>query len=223
MQGLHVVESFDGQGLVIASFADQGLARLDLVLPGLDAFRSIPTKRDHLRHTGVAAKDPITQLVKFIQLYAALFGFESAVYAFGRWSAFLEAAGRRIGQLLWSIYVDDGDLIDLAAAKGSGQALIGTMFQLMGAELRAKKRHLMDPTGEFLGLAHDLSDVASQQIETVWPRSGLTDEIRAILTGIRVRRLCTPATASKFRGVQSFCGMGMFGKVSKAAIAPFRQ
>ena len=84
LQGLHVVESFDGQGLVIASFADQGLARLDLVLPGLDAFRSIPTKRDHLRHTVVAAKDPITQLVKFIQLYAALFGFESAVYAFGR-------------------------------------------------------------------------------------------------------------------------------------------
>ena len=95
----------------------------------------------------------------------------------------------------------------MAAAKGSGQALIGTMFQLMGAELSAKKRHLMDPTGEFLGLAHDLSDVASQQIVTVWPRSGLTDEIRAIL---------------KFRGVQSFCGMGMFGKVSKAAIAPSR-
>ena len=62
--------------------------------------------------------------------------------------------------------MDDGNLIDLAAAKGSGQALIGTMFRLMGAEPSAKKRHLMDSTGEFLGLAHDLSDVAYQQIVT---------------------------------------------------------
>ncbi len=67
----------------------------------------------------------------FAQLCAALFGYESAVYAFGRWSVSLETAGRHIDQLRWSMYVDDGDLIDIAA-KDSSQARIGRMSRLIG-------------------------------------------------------------------------------------------
>ncbi len=44
------------------------------------------------------------------------------------------------------MYVDDGDLIDIAA-KDSSQARIGKMSRLMGAELSAKKRHLMASIG----------------------------------------------------------------------------
>ena len=71
-----------------------------------DAFRAIPTQLVDLKHSVIAARNPVTLLIEFFQLYAALFGFESAVYGFGRWSAFLEAGGRRICQLLWSMYVD---------------------------------------------------------------------------------------------------------------------
>ena len=56
-----------------------------------DAFRGIPIAPEHLKHDVVAAKNPRTGKVPFFQLYAALFGFESAVYSFGRLSGFLQA------------------------------------------------------------------------------------------------------------------------------------
>ena len=58
-----------------------------------DAFRANPTLVQ-LVHSLVAARDPVTKRLLLFQLYAALFGFENAVYAFGRWATFLEAAGR---------------------------------------------------------------------------------------------------------------------------------
>ena len=48
-------------------------------------------------------------------------------------------------------------------------------------------------------------------------------EMRKILTPVGLTSFCTPATASKFRGVSGFCGTGLFGKACKVAIAPFRQ
>ena len=94
----------------------------------------------------------------FASLCAALFGYESAVYPFGRWSVSLEAAGLRIAQLQWSMYVGDEGLIDIV----SDQARIGRMSRLMGAELSAKKRHLMASIGEFSGactrfVVHDIA------------------------------------------------------------------
>ncbi len=114
----------------------------------------------------------------FFQLYAALFGFASAVYAFGRWSAFLEACGRRIGQLLWAMYVDDGNLLDGASAKGSGQALIGEIFKLLGASLSSETRTPMALENEYLELAHSLAEVATDHCMTFWPREGLIAESR---------------------------------------------
>lgn len=159
----------------------------------------------------------------FFQLYAALFGFESAVYSFGRWSAFLEAAGRRLCQVLWAMYVDDGLIVDLEEANGSGHALIHTLFELLGASLSLAKRTLMTKLNQFLGLAHDLRSVATLGVVKFWPREGLVAEMQKILNAVIHERFCTPATASKFRGLQGFCGTALFGKVCKAAIDPFRQ
>eukprot|EP00971_Amphidinium_carterae_P099199 1962008-Amphidinium_carterae.1 len=52
-----------------------------------------------------------------------LFGLASAVIQFGRWSAFLEAATRRVAQVMLAMYVDDAHVADLSAAKGAGQQL----------------------------------------------------------------------------------------------------
>ena len=68
----------------------------------------------------MAIKCPKTETVSYVQLYAALSGLESAVYGCGRFSAFQQAMIRRMCGLLWSMHVDDGDLIDLADAKGKG-------------------------------------------------------------------------------------------------------
>ena len=61
------------------------------------------------------------------------------MFGFARWSAFLEAAPRRLIMLLWAMYVDDGRLIDLASAKGAGQKLIATFFEELGTPLAPAK------------------------------------------------------------------------------------
>ena len=105
-----------------------------------NAFRSILIMPTHLCHNIVAAKDPATGEVRYWQVYAALFGFESAVYGFGRWSAFLKAAGRRTGCLLWSMYVDDGASVEPAESADSAQVLINRIFELLGTPLSEDKR-----------------------------------------------------------------------------------
>ena len=86
-----------------------------------DAFRSIPIVPEHLRHNNVMIRHPETRAVKFVRVLAALFGQGSAFFNFERWSAFLEAAPQRLLWLLWTMYVDDGQLTDLVAAKGEGR------------------------------------------------------------------------------------------------------
>ena len=65
-----------------------------------DAFRSMPVRREDLRHNNVPIKCPVTKKVLVIAMYGALFGEGSSVFSFGRWSAFLEAAPRRV---LWML------------------------------------------------------------------------------------------------------------------------
>ena len=60
----------------------------------------------------MGVRDPTSLVWRFMLGYAMFFGYSSAVIQFGRYSKFLEALGRRIGQLLWSMYVDDGSLQD---------------------------------------------------------------------------------------------------------------
>ena len=108
----------------------------------------------------VAAKDPVSRQVRYWQIYAALFGYESAVYGFGRWSDFFEAAGRRICMLLWSMYVDDGTLIEPSEAATEAQTLINDMFNTLGFPLADKKRILVANEGDFLGVVHNLKQVA---------------------------------------------------------------
>ncbi len=77
-----------------------------------DAFRSIPTEQDYLRHNIVMVRHPQTGKLYFVQMLAALFGQGASVFGFERWSAFREAAPRRLLWLLWVMYIDDGSLTD---------------------------------------------------------------------------------------------------------------
>ena len=140
-----------------------------------DAFRTTPTKRSHYRHNIVGVRHPKDGKAYFVQMYAALFGYESSVYGFGRWSAFLEAAGRRIAQLVWTMYVDDGYLIDLQSARGSGQHLIHVLFELLGTHLSKEpgKHRPIEPSGDFLGLVHVLAAIMTQVVIGFWPRDSL--------------------------------------------------
>ena len=97
--------------------------------------------------------------MRYAQFYAALFGFESAVYSFGRWSTFLEAMCRRLGAVLWSMYVDDGQLTDLAEARHFGQLVVHNIFEASGARLAEEKRTWMADSGDFLGIIHNFAKI----------------------------------------------------------------
>ncbi len=86
-----------------------------------DAFRSIQVSVEFLRRNIVMLRHPLTGKLWFYQMLAALFGQGSSVYSFERWSAFLEAAPRRLLWLLWVMYVDDGSLVDLRALRAQGK------------------------------------------------------------------------------------------------------
>ena len=138
------------------------------------------------------------------QVYAALFGFETAVCSFGRWSAFLEAARRRLCTVLWTMYVDDGALIEFTRAAPRSQELINAFFTALGALLFADERTQMAPQDDVLGVVHDLTSIPQHQVVECNPRQALLDKANAILNGFMKENRCTLAEASKFRGVQGF-------------------
>ena len=66
-----------------------------------DAYRSLPCTEQDLAVNIVAVREPETHKWHFVQMFALLFGFESAVNQFNRWSGFTQAVVRVIGSILW--------------------------------------------------------------------------------------------------------------------------
>ena len=159
----------------------------------------------------------------FVQMYSLLFGFESAVNQFSRWSKFLEAAGRVVLGTLWSMYVDDGNIVDFKAAKGSGQSSIHTLFDCLGSPLDLAKRELMSDKCVFLGVVHDMTKFHIDRTITFWPRERLLNKLRLYLVRIRESGKCTPAEAAKLRGTAQFMAHASAGGVGKFGLAPFKQ
>eukprot|EP00971_Amphidinium_carterae_P166954 3308728-Amphidinium_carterae.1 len=102
-----------------------------------------------------------------------LFGFSSAVMQFGRFSAFIEAVGRRVLHLLVSLYVDDAHLTDLSASKGSAQQLLTSFMHLLGTPFAPTKQQRMSTTIDFLGITSCLEQAARDGIVTCFPRARL--------------------------------------------------
>ncbi|CAE7937996.1 unnamed protein product, partial [Symbiodinium necroappetens] len=163
-----------------------------------NAYRSCPMSADesracvvcwHHREWGVPA----------YQLYTGLlFGLPLAVTSFNRYSRFSEALGRRLLFLLVSLYFDDAHLTDWSSSKGSGQQAFRDLNEIMGSPFAEDKRQDMAPTGTFLGLDFDLSEISgdgtalkARQTEKVVELTGALRQsmevIRAVLA-MRPRR-----------------------------------
>ena len=155
-------------------------------------------------------------------MWALLFGFESAVNQFGRWSQFGQATVRIIGCILWSMYVDDGNAVDLEEARGMGQSMIGTLFEALGTPLAKEKQKKMDTQSLFLGVIHDLTEFFLGKV-SFRPSQRLLDKIKALLLEILQKGSCTPAQAAKVRGMCGFMAHASASKIGKGGLAPFKQ
>ena len=83
--------------------------------------------------------------------------------------------------LLWTVYVDDGALIEFTRAVALAQELINTVFTALGAPLSPDKRTQMAPQGDLLGVVHDLTSIPQHQVVQCSPRQALLDKTKGML------------------------------------------
>ena len=188
-----------------------------------NAFRSIPAAPQDLDVNVVAVQHPDSGQWMFQIVWATLFGLSSSVMHFARWSHFLQAIARRIIQLMWSMYVDDGSLVDAEAAGESGQQAAASMFQDMGTPLAVEKRKKMSVRNDFLGIQHDLGQALASGTVAFWVRQALHDKVHGMLRTHIEQDSLTPAESSKLVGSMGFAMQAAFGKVGQAAFAPLSQ
>ena len=96
------------------------------------------------------------------------------------------------------------------------------MFDTLGCPLADKKRTLMADEGDFLGVVHNLKVVAVSGVTTCTPRAALLKKATEMLKGFLKENKCTPAQASKFRGLQGFLNLSLFGQLSKGGARAFK-
>ena len=154
---------------------------------------------------------------------AKFFGRAAAVINFHRIQRFMVAVIRRMLGVLFSMYFDDATMQDRASAKGRGQRYVRAVFRMMGIPLATEKEVDMCSQNDFLGLVHDVSQAALSGIVRFWPRQRLRDKAVQMLQTMLDKDYCTPAEASKARGVLGFLFTGTFGKVGRGGQQPLLQ
>ena len=116
------------------------------------------------------------------QVYSSLlFGLPLAVTSFNRYSRLIEALGRRLTYSLVSLYFDDAHITDLQSGLGSSQQAFCQLNTLLGTPFAEEKKQLMQPTGTFLGLDHDFTNL-SRGFVTFWARDRLIQKTAAMIT-----------------------------------------
>ena len=134
---------------------------------------------------------------------------------------FHEGLCRRLAMVLWTMYVDDGQITDLQEAMCTGQELVHVCFEACGADLAAAKRRWMALQGDFLGVVHDFTKLPTLGEVEFEPRPELVTKLQTMLHDFTTDNRLTPAEASKFQGTQGFMNTAMFGQLSKAGVRPF--
>ena len=76
------------------------------------------------------------------------------------WAASQQAFSRRVMFLLWSVYIDDSNIMDFRSAKGSGRQLGKKGFKLLGVVFAESKQLAIASCNDHLGVMTDLSLLA---------------------------------------------------------------
>ena len=159
----------------------------------------------------------------FQEMYGQVFGRAAAVINFHRVQRLLVAMIRRWLLVLCSMYYDDASLQDLAAAMGRGQRYVRALFRIVGLPLAEPKQVDLNSAADFLGLTHDVTEALQTGQVVFTPRSGLLTKAVSLLQERIHEDSCTPAQASKIRGVLGFLFTGMYGRIGRGGQQPLLQ
>ena len=148
------------------------------------------------------------------QLYSSLlFGLPLAVTSFNRYSKLVEAMGRKFLRVLVSMYFDDAHITDWTSLGPSAQWAFSALNDLLGTPFAEEKKQKFSPTGTFLGIDFDFSEVPTSNCVTFWARERLLNKATTAISLARESGRFTPAQAAKLYGLLNFLESGMFGRV----------
>ena len=154
-----------------------------------------------------------------IMLYTGLlFGLPLAVTSFNRYSRLVEGLSRRFLFCLTSLYFDDAHITDRKSCKGSGQRAMQELNRLLGTPFSAEKCQKMHPTGTFLGLDHDFTEVAAACTIRFWARERIQEKLVMLMDTATQTDKLPPGVAAKI-----FFEMGVWGRIGCGGLAPIKQ
>ena len=188
-----------------------------------DAYRFVPAAPEELRCNVVGVYDPVRRCHLYQEVYGHVFGRSAAVINFHRLQRLLTAVSRRWLQLLLSFYYDDASLQDVSSARGRGQRHLRGLFRLLHQPLAEAKQVNLTAEVDYLGLRHDVASCLSDGVVRFRPRPKIEEKILAEIGEREAEGSCTPAQASKLRGVLQFASLGMYGRVGAGGLRPLLQ
>ena len=188
-----------------------------------DAYRWVPAHPGEGALNVVATWCPASRAWVFQEMYGQVFGRAAAVINFHRVQRILVAMVRRWLLVLCTMDYDDASLMDLVAARGRGQRYVRALFRMVGLPLAPKKQVDLNDSADFLGLTHSVRDALHAGHIVFTPREALLAKARGLILQRLQEDSCTPAQASKIRGVLGFLFTGVYGRVGRGGQQPLLQ
>ncbi len=115
-------------------------------------------------------------------MWGLLLGESNAVMLFNRSSKFVEALGRRMLMLMWTMFFDDGGLLDLSLARGQGQIAIACLLTWGPPWLPPNSRSL-NPMVIGSVLSTTCLKTSVMVLFSFWPRERHCLKIRGLVAG----------------------------------------
>ena len=188
-----------------------------------DAYRFCPMSREEALCCIVTFFHHEWQQPAFMIYTGLLFGLPLAVTSFNRYSRFVEALSRRFAFCLTSLYFDDAHVTDRKSCKGSGQQAMQKLNALLGTPFSSEKCQKMQPTGTFLGLDHDFSQVHSTGVIQFWARERIEEKLLHLMQTAEDSSKLQPGVAAKIYGIANFFELGVWGRIGCGGLAPIKR
>ena len=119
------------------------------------------------------------------------------------------------------VHFDDAHITDLQSSLGSSQQAFCQLNSLLGTPFAEEKKQLMHPTGTFLGLDHDLTQLGNGFV-TFWARDRLIQKTTAMVNEAQANASLSAGQASKLYGRLNFLEQGIYGRLGCAGLAAIK-
>jgi len=198
----------------------------------LAAFRTLPTSQQQFNL--FVTWSPRLQRIEYHYCYGFVFGLKSSVTQFNRFPEVTAAVARHLG-VPTAHYVDDFQIVDVAAAKASGQDIVYEIHCQVGDGIAAgqprpfisspavelAKRKPMAPSNIGLGVMVDLSKAHTEGTVAFMPSANRVKHILEMWAKAKRSNRMTSGEASTLRGKRQFlleCAQGRVGRASSLSL-----